>query len=226
MVVDDGALPLAPHVTWWELSLGFAAADVVFDIHLDIHSDTYSISLMEIPLVIGLFLANPLAVVGGHVIGTGLALALYRRQPPLKLFFNVSLLALESAVAVTVFRAIVGPLTELGPKTWAPALAAVVVANLVSCLGVMAVIALNGGASGSAGASVRRVGGARAVGQHVSRSWNGRGAAESAGLDRAARGHRRGPRRRLSGSCVAESALCQPPTPLRVHTVSPRPRTG
>ena len=149
-----GALPLAPHVTWWELSLGFAAADVVFDIHLDIHSDTYSISLMEIPLVIGLFLANPLAVVGGRVIGTGLALALYRRQPPLKLFFNVSLLALESAVAVTVFRTIVGPLTELGPKTWAPALAAVVVANLVSCLGVMAVIALNGGTSAPRGRRV------------------------------------------------------------------------
>ena len=67
-----GALPLEPHVTWWKLALAFAAADVVFDIHLDIHSDTYSISLMEIPLVIGLFLANPLAVVGGRVIGTGL----------------------------------------------------------------------------------------------------------------------------------------------------------
>ena len=101
-----GSLPLEPQVTWWELALGFAAADVVFDIHLDVHRDTYSISLMEIPLVIGLFLASPLAVVGGRVLGTGLALAFYRRQPPLKLFFNVSLLALEAAVAVTVFRAL------------------------------------------------------------------------------------------------------------------------
>ena len=146
-----GALPLEPQVAWWELALGFAVADVVFDIHLDIHSDTYSISLMEIPLVIGLFLANPLAVVGGRVIGTGLALALYRRQPPLKLFFNASLLALESAVAVTVFRALVGSVSELGPKSWGPAFAAVVVANLISCGGVMAVIALNNGASGPRG---------------------------------------------------------------------------
>ena len=146
-----GTLPLAPHVAWWELALGFAAADVVFDIHLDIHSDTYSISLMEIPLVIGLFLASPLAVVGGRVIGTGLALALYRRQPPIKLFFNVSLLALESAVAVTVFRTLVGPLTEVGPRSWAPTFAAVVITNLISCLGVMAVIALNGGTSAARG---------------------------------------------------------------------------
>jgi diguanylate cyclase (GGDEF)-like protein len=145
------ALPLQPHVTWWELALGFAVADVVFDIHLDIHSDTYSISLMEIPLVIGLFLANPLAVVGGRVIGTGLALALYRRQPPLKLFFNVSLLALESAVAVTVFRTLLGTMAALGPKSWGPALAAVVVANLISCVGVVAVIALNDGTSGPRG---------------------------------------------------------------------------
>ncbi len=147
MLSTMAPLLLEPHVTWWDLALGFAAADVVFEIHFDIHSDTYSISLMEIPLVIGLFLANPLAVVGGHVIGTGLALALYRRQQPLKLFFNVCLLALESAVAVTVFRALVGPTAELGPKTWGPAFAAVVVANLIGCVGAMAVIALNNGDS-------------------------------------------------------------------------------
>jgi diguanylate cyclase (GGDEF)-like protein len=142
-----GALPLQPHVTWWELAVGFAVVDVLFDIH----SDTYALSLMEIPLVMGLFLANPLAVVVGRVLGTGLVLALYRRQPPLKLFFNASLLALESAVAVTVFRALLGPLAEFGSKGWGPAFAAVVAANLISYVCLMAVVALSGGVSGSRG---------------------------------------------------------------------------
>ena len=146
-----GTLPLRPHVTWWELALGFAAADVIFDIHLDINSDTYSISLMEIPLVIGLFLASPLAVVGGRVVGVGLALVVYRRQPPLKVFFNVSLLALEAAVAVTLFRALAGPITDVGPRSWGPAIASMVAANLISTGAVIAVIALNNGTSGERG---------------------------------------------------------------------------
>jgi diguanylate cyclase (GGDEF)-like protein len=134
----------SPHVTWWMLAIGFALADGVFDIHLDVNRDTYTISLMEIPLVIGLFLANPLAVVGARVVGAGLALAFYRRQPLLKLYFNVSLLALEAAAAVALFR-LLGGASDFGLRSWGPTFTAVVAANVISTLGVMAVIALHGG---------------------------------------------------------------------------------
>jgi diguanylate cyclase (GGDEF)-like protein len=137
-------VPTSPQVTWWMLAIGFALADVVFDIHLDVNRDTYSISLMEIPLVIGLFLASPLAVVAGRVVGAGLALALYRRQSLLKLSFNVSLLALEAATAVAVFRSLGGG-SDFGLRSWGPAFAAVVTANVISTLGVTSVIALHGG---------------------------------------------------------------------------------
>ena len=222
-----GALPLESHVTWWELALGFAAADVVFDIHLDIHSDTYSISPMEIPLVIGMFLASPLVVVGGAVIGTGLALALYRRQPPLKLFFNVSLLALESAVAVTVFRTLVEPMAQLGPKSWGPAFAAVVVANLISC-GASWPSSRSTTALRDRGASVHRVRGDHAIGQYESHSRNGRGASEPAGHDLAARGHRRRPHHHLSVSCVSRRPYPNLSTSLRggPRSVRARPRSS
>jgi diguanylate cyclase (GGDEF)-like protein len=135
--------PLHPQATWWMLAIGFALADVVFDIHLDINRNTYSISLAEIPLVIGLFLANPLAVVGGRVVGAGLALALYRRQSLSKLYFNVSLLAFEGAVAVAVFRSL-GGASDVGLRTWGPAFAAVIAANVIGTVGVIAVVALQG----------------------------------------------------------------------------------
>jgi len=136
-------VPIHPQVTWWMLAIGFALADVVFDIHLDINRDTYSISLKEIPLVIGLFLANPLAVVGGRVVGAGLALALYRRQSLLKLYFTVSLLAFEGAVAVAVFRSLRG-VSEFGLRSWGPAFAAVVTANVIGTVAVIAVTAMHG----------------------------------------------------------------------------------
>ena len=48
------------------------------------------------------------------MIGNALALGLRRRQPPKKLAFNLSLLTLQAALAVTVFRAIVTDVDPLG----------------------------------------------------------------------------------------------------------------
>ena len=69
------------------LALLFAIAEMAV-IHIPVRQDAHTISLAEIPLVFGLTLASPLALVFGRLLGSFAALALYRRQPPIKLALN------------------------------------------------------------------------------------------------------------------------------------------
>jgi diguanylate cyclase (GGDEF)-like protein len=138
------ALASHTHLQWWELAIGFAATEA-FAIHVDVRRDTYSISFMEVPLVLGLFFASPVAVLGGRLLGSGAALALHRRQRPIKLAFNLSLFAFETSACAVAFRAIAGAARSVGPETWAAALAAVLAANVISFAGVASVIWLHGG---------------------------------------------------------------------------------
>ena len=131
-------------VPWWALVGGFAAAEV-FVIHVDRGGQTHTFSLVEVPLVVGLFLSAPLQVVGARLLGGGLALGLHRRQPPSKLAFNLSLFALETCVAVTAFRALAGGHASISPASWLPALVACTLENSVGVLGVtMAILATSG----------------------------------------------------------------------------------
>jgi diguanylate cyclase (GGDEF)-like protein len=137
-------LPAPTHVAWWLLAAGFASAEILV-IHLDIRKVTHSFSIIELPLVIGLLFASPLGLVVAWVVGSGLALAVYCRQPPVKLFFNVASFALEGTTAVVLFRLLLGSASGVGPSVWVPAFAAALLANLIGVACVTAVIAMTGG---------------------------------------------------------------------------------
>lgn len=131
-------------VPWWALVCGFAAAEV-FVIHLERGRQTHTFSLVEIPLVVGLYLASPLQLLSSRLVGAGVALAVHRRQAPLKLAFNLSLFATETAVAVVTFRAIAGAHVTIGPASWPATFVACIVANLVGAIAVSSAIAATSG---------------------------------------------------------------------------------
>jgi diguanylate cyclase (GGDEF)-like protein len=84
------------------LLVAFCVVEVV-PLHLEWSGQAYSLSLSEVPLVVGLLcFASPLLVVA-RVLGSGVALALHRRQPPIKLAFNVAAQAFEAGLALTLF---------------------------------------------------------------------------------------------------------------------------
>ena len=58
---------------------------------MQVRRETRTVSLSEIPLVIGLFLASPLSLVVGRLVGSAAVLIFYRRSPPLKTAFNLAL---------------------------------------------------------------------------------------------------------------------------------------
>lgn len=127
--------------TWWMLAIGFVLAESMF-VHLPVRRDSHTISMSEIPLVIGLALASPPAVIFARAIA-GVAVLVVRRQPLLKLTFNLSLFTLETTVALVVHRYILGTAEPWTPRGWFAAMAAIAVAVTVSAGLVDVVIALN-----------------------------------------------------------------------------------
>ena len=138
------ALPGGPRLPWWTLAAMFGLVEV-FVIHLERGRQTHTFSVVEIPIVMGMFLAAPGSVVIARILGAGTALALHRRQPPAKLAFNLGMFSLETSLALLAFRALVSDSSGIGPRSWVPAFVACVLLNIVGSVGVTAVIALTRG---------------------------------------------------------------------------------
>ena len=122
------------------LALVFIAAETT-QLHLEFHRQTHSISASELPLVVGLFVLDPVTLLAVRLFAA-LVVMLARRRPPIKIYFNLCLFAAETTLALVVFHAVPAAGAEVtDPRTWAAAAAAAAVGSLVSYLSVLAVIA-------------------------------------------------------------------------------------
>ena len=111
------------------LAVGFAIAETT-QIHVELNRQTVSLSLSELPLVVGLFLAAPLPLLVGRLAGA-LVVALARRTVPYKVAFNAALYSFEVAALVTVAGDVNA---SEGGSAWLRAFAAVMVVTVVSGL--------------------------------------------------------------------------------------------
>ena len=134
----------SPRLPWWGLALIFFLAES-FPVHLHFRSETHSLSLSEVGIVLGLFLASPAALVLGLVAGAGCALVLVRRQRPLKLAFNVAQFGLSTCVALIAFRAVAALGDAHGPVGWAAAAAGAAAFGIVSVALVTTTISIAAG---------------------------------------------------------------------------------
>ncbi len=129
---------------WWILAAGFALAEI-FVVHLHFRRDAYSQVLDELPLIAGMLLCAPWGVVLARVVGSGIALAVHRRQPPIKLLYNLALVALYTAVAVVVFRAVLGGADPLSARGWVAALAATLCQAVIGCAWIVTAMGISSG---------------------------------------------------------------------------------
>jgi diguanylate cyclase (GGDEF)-like protein len=100
------------------LAFAFFAVEAM-PLHLEWSGQAYSLTLSELPLVVGLLAFPSPWLILARVVGGGLALLLHRRQPTHKLLFNVATLFLEATIAYRVFLAIPGhgnhPVVQAAP---------------------------------------------------------------------------------------------------------------
>jgi diguanylate cyclase (GGDEF)-like protein len=131
-------------VPWWALAVLFFISEIAV-VHVQIRQEANTFSLNELPLIAGLYFTSPVGMVAAQALGAAVALAFHRRQPPLKLFFNIGKLSLEAAVAQVIFHWVVGAHTTLGIYGWLGGLAAIAVVDTLGCLVVQTVITLTEG---------------------------------------------------------------------------------
>ncbi|MFD2092014.1 putative bifunctional diguanylate cyclase/phosphodiesterase [Blastococcus deserti] len=139
----DAFLP-GPTLPWWALAIAFAATEVNV-LHIQHQREARTISLSELPLVLGLFFASPVSLVLGRLVGSVAVLVLYRRSPALKTTFNLGLFAAETAVAVAVFSAITTWTDGHVLGTWLGAYAAALTTGSMGALAISLVIAAHEG---------------------------------------------------------------------------------
>ncbi|MEJ7584627.1 MAG: diguanylate cyclase, partial [Acidimicrobiales bacterium] len=130
-------MPGAVRVPWWALALCFAVTEV-FVVLFRLPRGAHSVSLSEIPLVIGLAFTGPIGLVVARVLGPAVVLVIHRRQRGVKLAFNLAHFASEACLAVVVYRLVLGDADPGDPQGW---LAAFVVALLLDVLGAVTITA-------------------------------------------------------------------------------------
>ncbi len=137
-------LPAVPiRLEWWLLAVFFAATESAI-IHIPVQRDAHTISMSEIPLILGLVFAGPPDLLVGRVAGAAVALALYRRQSIEKICFNATLFALEVVTATTVYRAVLEDASPAAPRGLVAALVAAGAAIVVAATLVNIAIGLHG----------------------------------------------------------------------------------
>jgi len=125
---------------WWLLLLfliAFAAPlRFVFRRH------PWTLQLTDVPLVLGLFFLTPVALVLTRGIATATA-AIFQRQSPIRLVFNVTANLLCTVAAVAIFRGLVPAGAGVHPASWLGAFVAVFSDTAISTLLLIAVFLLS-----------------------------------------------------------------------------------
>lgn len=126
------------------LAVGFAVAERAV-IHLPSGRSSYSVTLSEIPLVVGLFLVAPSYFVLARVVGALLPLVWLNRRSLPKLAFNVAQYAFQAAVVVTLFHLILAEGEPLSPRGWIAVAIAVAATDFLGTLLISLAIAAHNG---------------------------------------------------------------------------------
>jgi diguanylate cyclase (GGDEF)-like protein len=132
-------------IPWWALAAGFAATEL-FVIHAHVRGSAHSLSLSELPLVLGLLLAEPQDLVLAMIAGPAVVLICTRGQSPVRLFFNLAQFGLTAALATITLHLIAPAPAVIGPAVWGATFLAVLAASATAAVLVFCAIGLSEGA--------------------------------------------------------------------------------
>lgn len=132
------------HIPWWILAILFYASEV-FVVHFQFRREVHSLSLSELPLVLGLFFTSPQGLVAAQILGAVAALAYHRRQSIVKLVFNAGSLALGASAAAFIFHTMISHGDPLGSIGWTAVFLSTFAASGLGILAIFIVISLSEG---------------------------------------------------------------------------------
>ena len=116
-IVGTSTLQRAPFdIPWWALLPAYLAT-AHYSIDFEFRREARSLQLSGLLLAVGLAFVNPLGHFAARTGALFLDSAVWRRQPPVKIAFNVAMGALEVSAA-TVALSLLGTQAEPGPHLW------------------------------------------------------------------------------------------------------------
>lgn len=111
----------------WAVAVALAFFGVeLLSVNLRRGGQSYGFSMMETPLVVGLFFVHPMLLAVCRVLGSTAAFSV-RRRPVQKTACNAAMFSLETACAVTIWHALVAGGDPLGPRGWLATAVAILV---------------------------------------------------------------------------------------------------
>jgi diguanylate cyclase (GGDEF)-like protein len=131
-------------LSWWSMALIAIAAELMV-FNVEFRKEVYTFTFSEIPLVLGLFLASPLQLILGRLLGEAVFLAIKERQGLEKLALNMASFFSECVVLLAVYDLIGSGRTIEQPRAWFEALVAICAADLVGFVVVAKAIRWHGG---------------------------------------------------------------------------------
>ncbi|SDP16209.1 diguanylate cyclase (GGDEF) domain-containing protein [Klenkia soli] len=133
-VVDVVPLP------WWVLAVAFAATEACV-LHVQTAREARTVSVSELPLVLGLFFASPVDLLLGRLLGSA-AVFTWQRRSPLKTGWNLALISAQTALTTTVFHLLADLAPGHAPLAWLGAFAGAFAAHALGSVALAAVIAV------------------------------------------------------------------------------------
>ena len=111
---------------------------------LQFQRSRYSFSLTDIPVVVGLLFAPGADAIAGIMLGTAVAI-LARRQPLIKLCFNIAQFLFAVSLGAIVIHLVSGPEPVFGPRVWAGTMVGLLFGGVVTILLLAAAMSLADG---------------------------------------------------------------------------------
>src|SRR5581483_3942495 len=138
---DPGTDGLHNQMSGWLLAAMFFAAQIT-PLHMQRGRETRSVTLSELPFVLGLLFVSPLAFVLARTVGGGLVTAIRQRQyrNPVKLVFNLVLFFDEAVIGVALFHLLDTAQTADSLWAWVAVVAATIARNIIAALAVATLI--------------------------------------------------------------------------------------
>ncbi len=118
------------HLPWLVLAAMFCIAET-WRVSLHFRRNAISFSLSELPLVVGLYFADPVSLVSARMAAGVVALLLIRRHPLIKVAFNVSVQALEAEVALWLLSVLEPQRSLTEAASWALVVAITVIVSMI-----------------------------------------------------------------------------------------------
>ncbi len=136
--------PLIPQPAMFVLLCVMWAAAAWCPVELHYRGNTYLAELEEVPMLLGLVFLSPSLLILCVVCAETFVRAGPRRQPAVKLFFNVASGAVSVLLAIIVYRELLGSSSPVSFRGWLAAAAALVTSAVATGIAVRIVIKLNG----------------------------------------------------------------------------------